>query len=56
MTLAQVASLTGSHITMISKIERGERQPSGRLFGRICRALGVEKSVLLVKGDGEVAA
>ena len=44
------------HRTTLNKIERGQRQPSARLFGAICRSLDCDKSELLLPDVAEQAA
>jgi transcriptional regulator with XRE-family HTH domain len=40
-TLEDVADLTGSCVSMISRLERGQRQPSAESKVKIARGLGV---------------
>jgi len=44
------------HPATIWKIETGDRQPSAKLFGAICRSLKVKKSELLVPIDSEATS
>lgn len=61
-TLVELANEVKRHYApgvtdvMLSMIERGERQPSSKLFNGICAALGVDRDVLLVRGDRDAAA
>lgn len=49
LTLEALAESIGCHLSMLSLIETGKRQPGGALFNRICVALGVPREDLLVK-------
>ena len=55
LTQQGLADRVGCTKWCISKIEAGARQPSGALYGRICRALGVDKQTLLEQPRREVA-
>lgn len=46
LTGVELAGQVGVDSSLIYKIEKNERQPSAKLFGRLCRALGVEKKDL----------
>lgn len=47
ITGIELAERVGVDSSLIYKIESGSRQPSAKLFGRICRTLGVDKDTLL---------
>jgi transcriptional regulator with XRE-family HTH domain len=55
ITGVDLAQRVGVDSSAIYKIEAGERQPSAKLFGRICRALGIEKDALLLSDDEKEA-
>jgi transcriptional regulator with XRE-family HTH domain len=46
-TQAQLAKKVGVHKITISRLERGDRQPSMALLQRLARALGVDPKDLL---------
>lgn len=47
LTGPELAEQVGVDSSLIYKIEVGDRQPSAKVFGRICRALGADKADLL---------
>lgn len=51
LTLAEVAGLSGIHISAISRIERGIIKPRVRTKLRIARALGARVDALFPPGD-----
>lgn len=48
LSLAQLAEKAGTHLSAISKLERGQRAPSLRLAADLASALGVTVDVLLL--------
>jgi transcriptional regulator with XRE-family HTH domain len=50
LTQKQVAERTGVHVTYISDIERGARNPTVLVLGKLAEALQVEPSELLKRG------
>lgn len=50
-SLAELASRSGVSRAMISKIERGEASPTAALMGKLCGALAVTFSDLLVDAE-----
>lgn len=44
------------HKSTLARIERGQRQPSSRLFGTICRALNCAKSDLIMPSHANSSA
>ncbi|HEU5106375.1 MAG TPA: helix-turn-helix transcriptional regulator [Solirubrobacterales bacterium] len=51
LTQVQLAERNGLHSTYISQIECGTRNPSFEALTKICRALGVERWVLVRRVD-----
>ena len=47
LTQAQLAEKVGVHKMTISRLERGDRQPSMRMLQRLAKALGVPVTALL---------
>jgi transcriptional regulator with XRE-family HTH domain len=53
ITVNALAQRSGVSRTMISKIERGEAQPTAVLLGRLSAALGMTLSELVARAEGE---
>ncbi len=47
LTQVELAEMVGVHKITISRLERGDRQPSMRMLQRLARALGVPMTKLL---------
>jgi transcriptional regulator with XRE-family HTH domain len=47
MTQVELADKMGVHKITISRLERGDRQPSMRMLQRLAKALGVPVTALL---------
>ncbi|MFH8252665.1 helix-turn-helix domain-containing protein [Microbacterium sp. B2969] len=52
LTVAALAESSGVSRAMISKIERGEAQPTAALLGRLSAALGLTLSELVARAEG----
>lgn len=52
LSVAALAEASGVSRTMISKIERGEVQPTAALLARLCAALGTTLSELVARAEG----
>lgn len=55
LSTAELASLSGVSRAMISKIERGEAQPTAALLGRLSAALGLTLSDLIARAEEDEA-
>ncbi|GAA2792793.1 helix-turn-helix domain-containing protein [Crossiella cryophila] len=53
ITINVLAQRSGVSRAMISKIERGEAQPTAVLLGRLAAALGMTLSELIARAEGE---
>lgn len=53
LTVAGFADLSGVSRAMISKIERGEAQPTAALLGKLSAALGMTLSELIARAEGQ---
>ncbi|GIF98254.1 helix-turn-helix domain-containing protein [Catellatospora citrea] len=53
LTVAAVAEVSGVSRAMISKVERGEAQPTAALLGRLSGALGLTLSELIARAEGD---
>jgi transcriptional regulator with XRE-family HTH domain len=53
LSVASLADLSGVSKAMISKIERGEVQPTAALLGKLCAALGMTLSELIARAEND---
>jgi transcriptional regulator with XRE-family HTH domain len=53
LTVSALAERSGVSRAMITKIERGEAQPTATLLGRLSGALGMTLSELVAKAEGD---
>lgn len=55
LTVAAVAEISGVSRAMISKVERGEAQPTAALLAKLSGALGLTLSELIARAEGDAA-